>query len=171
MRQADTHCHDGLACLALPFLSESWRETCFAAPVAKGNGPLKRAISLCWCPEEDSVTQARPRHPPYRMPFDSWREACFAVPGTKQNGPLMRAMLLCWCPEEDSVTQARPRHWMPFESWREACFAVPGTKQNGPLMRAMLLTWCPEEDSNLHTLRHTDLNRARLPIPPSGHYC
>ena|GEM_PF-2095981 len=29
--------------------------------------------------------------------------------------------------------------------------------------------WCPEEDSNLHTLRHTDLNRARLPIPPPGH--
>ena len=31
-----------------------------------------------------------------------------------------------------------------------------------------LIVWCPEEDSNLHTLRHTDLNRARLPIPPSG---
>lgn len=28
--------------------------------------------------------------------------------------------------------------------------------------------WCPEEDSNLHASRHTDLNRARLPIPPSG---
>src|SRR5690606_31049760 len=28
--------------------------------------------------------------------------------------------------------------------------------------------WCPGEDSNLHTLRHTDLNRARLPIPPPG---
>ena len=28
--------------------------------------------------------------------------------------------------------------------------------------------WCPEEDSNLHAFRHTDLNRARLPIPPSG---
>ena len=28
--------------------------------------------------------------------------------------------------------------------------------------------WCPEEDSNLHSLRNTDLNRARLPIPPSG---
>src|SRR5450759_3898482 len=41
-------------------------------------------------------------------------------------------------------------------------------KGNGPLMRAMFLNWCPEEDSNLHTLRHTDLNRARLPIPPSG---
>ena len=29
-------------------------------------------------------------------------------------------------------------------------------------------TWCPEEDSNLHASRHTDLNRARLPIPPPG---
>ena len=32
--------------------------------------------------------------------------------------------------------------------------------------------WCPRRDSNPHTLRHTDLNRARLPIPPRGHcYC
>ena len=30
------------------------------------------------------------------------------------------------------------------------------------------IKWCPEEDSNLHSLRNTDLNRARLPIPPSG---
>src|SRR5690606_28661207 len=29
--------------------------------------------------------------------------------------------------------------------------------------------WCPGEDSNLHTLRHMDLNHARLPIPPPGH--
>ena len=28
--------------------------------------------------------------------------------------------------------------------------------------------WCPGEDSNLHASRHTDLNRARLPIPPPG---
>jgi hypothetical protein len=35
--------------------------------------------------------------------------------------------------------------------------------------RGFQFFWCPEEDSNLHTLRHTDLNRARLPIPPSGH--
>ena len=28
--------------------------------------------------------------------------------------------------------------------------------------------WCPGKDSNLHALRHTDLNRARLPIPPPG---
>lgn len=28
--------------------------------------------------------------------------------------------------------------------------------------------WCPGEDSNLHVVKHTDLNRARLPIPPPG---
>jgi hypothetical protein len=38
-------------------------------------------------------------------------------------------------------------------------------------MRMTASRWCPEEDSNLHTFRHTDLNRARLPIPPSGHCC
>ena len=31
-----------------------------------------------------------------------------------------------------------------------------------------VILWCPEEESNLHALRHTDLNRARLPIPPPG---
>ena len=31
--------------------------------------------------------------------------------------------------------------------------------------------WCPGKDSNLHALRHTDLNRARLPIPPPGQVC
>ena len=29
---------------------------------------------------------------------------------------------------------------------------------------------CPEQDSNLHTSRHTHLKRARLPIPPPGHF-
>ena len=28
--------------------------------------------------------------------------------------------------------------------------------------------WCPRRDSNPHTLRHMDLNHARLPIPPRG---
>ena len=28
---------------------------------------------------------------------------------------------------------------------------------------------CPEEDSNLHPVKDTALNRARLPVPPSGH--
>ena len=30
------------------------------------------------------------------------------------------------------------------------------------------LSWCPRRDSNPHTLRHMDLNHARLPIPPRG---
>ena len=43
-----------------------------------------------------------------------------------------------------------------------------GQKKEVERLRDLLHIWCPEEDSNLHTLRHTDLNRARLPIPPSG---
>ena len=42
------------------------------------------------------------------------------------------------------------------------------TKKEIGRLRDLSHIWCPEEDSNLHTLRHTDLNRARLPIPPSG---
>ncbi len=41
-------------------------------------------------------------------------------------------------------------------------------QKNSQLSLTTFSFWCPEEDSNLHTLRHTDLNRARLPIPPSG---
>ena len=29
---------------------------------------------------------------------------------------------------------------------------------------------CPGQESNLHALRHTHLKRARLPIPPPGHF-
>src|SRR5216110_2861484 len=29
--------------------------------------------------------------------------------------------------------------------------------------------WCGREDSNFHALRHSDLNAARLPIPPRPH--
>ena len=35
---------------------------------------------------------------------------------------------------------------------------------------AMLASWCPRRDSNPHTSRHMDLNHARLPIPPRGHW-
>ena len=31
------------------------------------------------------------------------------------------------------------------------------------------LLWCGWKDSNLHDVTHTDLNRARLPIPPHPH--
>jgi phenylpyruvate tautomerase PptA (4-oxalocrotonate tautomerase family) len=47
---------------------------------------------------------------------------------------------------------------------------VYSNKEKAPCFhKGLSIFWCPEEDSNLHTLRHTDLNRARLPIPPSGH--
>ena len=29
---------------------------------------------------------------------------------------------------------------------------------------------CPEQDSKLHVVKHTHLKRARLPIPPPGHF-
>ncbi len=32
-----------------------------------------------------------------------------------------------------------------------------------------VLHWCPREDSNLHTLRHSHLKAACLPISPPGH--
>ncbi len=41
----------------------------------------------------------------------------------------------------------------------------PATGEGYGFLRS---TWCPGEDSNLHALRHTDLNRARLPVPPPG---
>ena len=51
---------------------------------------------------------------------------------------------------------------------KQAVVSLFRSKAKSPLVRALTCFWCPEEDSNLHTLRHTDLNRARLPIPPSG---
>ena len=40
-------------------------------------------------------------------------------------------------------------------------------KQNNLAIPA---SWCPRRDSNPHTSRHMDLNHARLPIPPRGHW-
>lgn len=62
-------------------------------------------------------------------------------------------------------------------AWLETGPEIRATKKPGEpgflnVFRQLKLSktgnWCPEEDSNLHASRHTDLNRARLPIPPSG---
>ena len=88
----------------------------------------------------------------------------------KRKGQLALALLI-WCPEE-----ARSRLRDPGIR-NTGCPSSPVVKQAVALLSVLkrkgqlalaLLIWCPEEDSNLHTLRHTDLNRARLPIPPSG---
>src|SRR6478735_4868562 len=42
------------------------------------------------------------------------------------------------------------------------------TKKAGCLRNLPFMFWCPRRDSNPHTLRHMDLNHARLPIPPRG---
>jgi hypothetical protein len=47
-------------------------------------------------------------------------------------------------------------------------FGPSGVKPGRQFDTFMSMVWCPGEDSNLHALRHTDLNRARLPIPPPG---
>ncbi len=53
---------------------------------------------------------------------------------------------------------------------RKATAASPPLKRRTPGSNASRRSrrWCPGEDSNFHALRHTDLNRARLPIPPPG---
>ena len=40
--------------------------------------------------------------------------------------------------------------------------------RSGLNKQALKEFWCPRRDSNPHTLRHMDLNHARLPIPPRG---
>ena len=91
--------------------------------------------------------------------------------GLKAKSPLARTLACFWCPEE-----ARSRRRDPGIR-STGCPSSPVVKQAVALLSVLkrkgqlalaLLIWCPEEDSNLHTLRHTDLNRARLPIPPSG---
>ena len=44
----------------------------------------------------------------------------------------------------------------------------PKMKKAGRFLDRLLAFWCPRRDSNPHTLRHMDLNHARLPIPPRG---
>ena len=44
------------------------------------------------------------------------------------------------------------------------CTTTPLSQSN------RLLPLCPRKDSNLHASQHTHLKRARLPIPPLGHF-
>ena len=135
----------------------------------KAKSPLARACF--WCPEE---SRSRRRDPGIR------NTGCPSSPVVKQTVALLSVLkrkgqlalaLLIWCPEE-----ARSRLRDPgirnigcpsSPVAKQAVVSLSGLKRKGQLALALLI-WCPEEDSNLHTLRHTDLNRARLPIPPSG---
>ena len=89
---------------------------------------------------------------------------------TQRKGQLALALLI-WCQGESRSHECAPGirstgcHSSPVV--KQAVALLSGLKRKGQLALALLI-WCPEEDSNIHTLRHTDLNRARLPIPPSG---
>ena len=66
--------------------------------------------------------------------------------------------------------------WCFCEIIFSRCTARAGMKKAANSFQSLRLfcgiLWCPRRDSNPHTLRHMDLNHARLPIPPRGHcYC
>src|SRR5690606_6332974 len=43
------------------------------------------------------------------------------------------------------------------------------THRSGDYSSSLVWPWCGREDSNFHGLPHSDLNAARLPIPPRPH--
>ena len=75
-----------------------------------------------------------------------------------------------------SVTYRDPAvalHATAFESLPQSDALLVGLilirRKKSPLKRTLFSNrWCPRRDSNPHTLRHMDLNHARLPIPPRG---
>ena len=75
-----------------------------------------------------------------------------------------------------SVTYRDPAvtlHVTAFESLPQSIALLVGfiliRRKKSPLKRTLFSNrWCPRRDSNPHTLRHMDLNHARLPIPPRG---
>src|SRR5450830_795272 len=56
------------------------------------------------------------------------------------------------------------------QSSEEGCGVLP-RHDTLKVRKTASVEWCPRRDSNPHTLRHMDLNHARLPIPPRGHCC
>ena len=137
----------------------------------KAKSPLARTLACFWCPEE---ARSRRRDPGIRStgcpssPVVKQAVALLSV--LKRKGQLALALLI-WCPEESRSRRRDPgirSTGCPSSPVvKQAVALLSVLKRKGQLALALLI-WCPEEDSNLHTLRHTDLNRARLPIPPSG---
>ncbi len=136
----------------------------------KAKSPLARACS--WCPEE---SRSRRRDPGIRNigcpSSPDAAQAVVSLSGLKRKGQLALALLI-WCPEESRSRRRDPgirSTGCPSSPVaKQAVVSLSGHEKIAHLRELFSCFWCPEEDSNLHTLRHTDLNRARLPIPPSG---
>jgi hypothetical protein len=123
----------------------------------------------------DSVTYRDPGRACKRGLSNPSRKArrCFAH-GRKEKRELACANSLLYL----VPTGTRSRTATPA-ALASAAFRVPRAKHAGALLmgekkKGSLLaqtpfcSWCPRRDSNPHTLRHMDLNHARLPIPPRG---
>jgi hypothetical protein len=77
-------CDPGIRCIGCPSIPPAKRAGASLTPDEKKTA---YAVFLIWCRGGESVTQARPRHPLHRMPFDSPGDARrrFAYPGRKKN--------------------------------------------------------------------------------------
>ncbi len=81
-----------------------------------------------------------------------------------------------WCPRRDSNPHTS-RHMdlnharLPIPPrGQSTATTLVSARARGAHPTQMLASWCPRRDSNPHTSRHMDLNHARLPIPPRGHW-
>ena len=133
--------------------------------------PLARTFSSGLVPPEGLGHVPRPRTGLQASAFSSSGQARRRLTRGRKKSPLTRTFLLDWCPRRDSVTCRDPAMAckpLPSRPSRKARRRFTRGRKKSPLARTFLLAWCPRRDSNPHTLRHMDLNHARLPIPPRG---
>ena len=102
----------------------------------------------------------------------SVKNAATSLSGHEKIAHLRELFCCFWCPEESRSRRRDPgirsTEFPSSPVAKHAGVSLSGHKKIAHFRELFCFFWCPEEDSNLHTLRHTDLNRARLPIPPSG---
>jgi uncharacterized paraquat-inducible protein A len=130
-------------------------------------------FSHSWCPRSELGHVSRPRCGPQL----SSGFACGLDLNRRKKSSLKRTLFShSWCPRSELGHVSRPRCGFACHSFRvppaKRCFACGldlNRRKKSPLSRTLFShSWCPRRDSNPHTLRHMDLNHARLPIPPRG---
>jgi hypothetical protein len=157
-----------------------------------GTGTTFDFENSAWCPRRDSnphtlrhmdLNHARLPIPPRGRCFLCRPLRCSATEGTHLKGGIAfgqgrgeRFFQFFSLRDHCARMMARPRPQRGCRadhSIRRACVARGQMKNAASscesLRRSCGILWCPRRDSNPHTLRHMDLNHARLPIPPRGH--
>jgi hypothetical protein len=145
---------------------------------------LRRSTSTrkLWCPRRDSNPHTS-RHMDLnhaRLPIPP-RGQCIYNQVQQRYNKILRSIASRWCPRRDSNP-----HTSRHMDLNHARLPIPPRghelllhlttlhlQRYIKIQRSTSSSWCPRRDSNPHTLRHMDLNHARLPIPPRGHlkYC